>query len=223
MAFRLRLLDGAGRNAGSAPNAVGGARRQAAVLARVAQKAGWGSRRRKMLGSASPRRFGQERDMPTWVACVARVRVDRASGHVTVEKLTVVIDAGTISIRTAPRPRLKARALWGLSMALHEGSEFVKASRRIPTSTPIPRCAWAMYLKSRSSFSLARRRRLASANRQRPRWRPRSGTRSLPPGARAFVICRSGRTPCDRHSTGTPDVAQLFEWRISPARDGTAI
>jgi CO/xanthine dehydrogenase Mo-binding subunit len=40
VAFRLSMLDGAGRNAGSAPNAVGGARRQAAVLARVAEKAG---------------------------------------------------------------------------------------------------------------------------------------------------------------------------------------
>src|SRR5262249_42784376 len=40
--FRLRLLDGAGRNAGSAPNSVGGAKRQARVLERVAAKAGWG-------------------------------------------------------------------------------------------------------------------------------------------------------------------------------------
>jgi isoquinoline 1-oxidoreductase subunit beta len=34
--------------------------------------------------------------MPTWVACVARVRVDRASGGVMVEKRTLVVDAGTI-------------------------------------------------------------------------------------------------------------------------------
>jgi isoquinoline 1-oxidoreductase subunit beta len=38
--FRLRMLDGVGRNAGSPPSAVGGARRQAAVLARAADKAG---------------------------------------------------------------------------------------------------------------------------------------------------------------------------------------
>src|SRR5579862_490231 len=43
VAFRLRLLDGAGRNSGLTPNAVGGAHRQASVLARVAEKAGWGS------------------------------------------------------------------------------------------------------------------------------------------------------------------------------------
>ena len=95
VAFRLRLLDGAGRNAGSAPNSVGGAQRQAAVLARVAQKAGWGSAMPKDVGLGVASTFGQERDMPTWVACVARVRVDRTSGHVTVEKLTLVVDAGT--------------------------------------------------------------------------------------------------------------------------------
>src|SRR5262245_41858316 len=43
VAFRTGLLDGAGHNAGSAPNAVGGAKRQAAVLKRAAEKAGWGA------------------------------------------------------------------------------------------------------------------------------------------------------------------------------------
>ena len=76
--------------------AVGGAHRQAAVLARVAEKAGWGGRMPKDVGLGVATTFGQERDMPTWVACVARVRVDRTSGHVTVEKLTLVIDAGTV-------------------------------------------------------------------------------------------------------------------------------
>jgi isoquinoline 1-oxidoreductase beta subunit len=94
--FRLRLLDGAGRNAGSPPNSVGGAHRQAAVLARVAEKAGWGSATPNDVGLGVATTFGQEREMPTWVACVARVRVDRTSGRVTVEKLTLVIDAGTI-------------------------------------------------------------------------------------------------------------------------------
>jgi CO/xanthine dehydrogenase Mo-binding subunit len=41
VAFRLRMLDGVGRNAGSAPNSVGGAHRQAAVLRRAAEKSGW--------------------------------------------------------------------------------------------------------------------------------------------------------------------------------------
>ena len=80
VAFRLRMLDGAGRNAGSAPSAVGGARRQAAVLARVVEKAAWGGTMPKDVGLGVATTFGQERDMPTWVACVARVHVDRASG-----------------------------------------------------------------------------------------------------------------------------------------------
>jgi isoquinoline 1-oxidoreductase beta subunit len=126
VAFRLRLLDGAGRNAGSPPNSVGGARRQAAVLARVAKKAGWGSVTPADVGLGVATTFGQERDMPTWVGCVARVRVDRTSGRVTVEKLTLVVDAGTIIHPNSAEAQVEGGALWGLSMALHEGSEFVK-------------------------------------------------------------------------------------------------
>lgn len=124
VAFRLRLLDGTGRNSGSAPNSVGGAHRQAAVLARVAQKAGWGSPMSKDVGLGVATTFGQERDMPTWCACVARVRVDRTSGHVTVEKLTLVIDAGTIIHPDGAAAQVEGGALWGVSMALYEGSEF---------------------------------------------------------------------------------------------------
>ena len=94
--FRLRMLDGAGRNARSRPDAVGGARRQAAVLARLAQKVSWGSALPKDVGLGIATTSGQERGMPTWVACAARVRVDRSSGRVAVEKLTLVVDAGTI-------------------------------------------------------------------------------------------------------------------------------
>jgi CO/xanthine dehydrogenase Mo-binding subunit len=125
VAFRLRLLNGVGRNSGSAPNAVGGAHRQAAVLARVAEKTGWGSGMPNDVGLGVATSFGQERTMPTWVACVARVRVDRTSGHITVEKLTLVIDAGTVIHPDGAAAQVEGGALWGLSMALHEGSEFV--------------------------------------------------------------------------------------------------
>jgi isoquinoline 1-oxidoreductase subunit beta len=140
VAFRLRLLDGAGRNAGSARSAVGGARRQAAVLARVAQKAGWGGATPKDVGLGVATSFGQERDMPTWVACAARVRIDRASGSVTVEKLTLVVDAGTIVHPDSAQAQVEGAALWGLSMALHEGSEFVKGQPKdtnLDTYTPL--------------------------------------------------------------------------------------
>src|SRR5471032_703620 len=90
LAFRLRLLAGSGKNG------VGGALRQAQVLQRAADKAGWGSKMPADTGLGIATTFGQERAMPTWCACVARVRVNRSTGVVKVEKLTVVVDAGTI-------------------------------------------------------------------------------------------------------------------------------
>src|SRR5271166_6078650 len=69
VAFRARMLDGSGRNAGSAPNSVGGAKRQRAVVERVAEKAGWGAAMPKDTGLGVATTFGQERDMPTWIAC----------------------------------------------------------------------------------------------------------------------------------------------------------
>jgi CO/xanthine dehydrogenase Mo-binding subunit len=131
-AFRLRLLDGSGRNAGSSPNSVGGARRQARVLARLMEKTGSGAPTPPDTGVGIATTFGQERDMPTWVACAARVRVDRRSGVVSVEKLTFVIDAGTIIDPGGAEAQVQGGALWGLSMALHEGTEF---SRGQPMAT----------------------------------------------------------------------------------------
>ncbi len=125
VAFRLKLLTGAGRNAGSAPTAVGGSHRQAEVVRRVAERAGWGSTPPPNSGLGIASSFGQERDMPTWVACVARVRVDRATGAVSVERLTIVVDAGTVVDPDSARAQIEGSALWGLSMALHEGTEFV--------------------------------------------------------------------------------------------------
>src|ERR1043166_5733955 len=126
VAFRIGLLDGAGRNAGSVPNAVGGAKRQAAVLKRAAEKGGWGAAMPKDTGLGVATTFGQARSMPTWVACVARVRVDRRSGTVMVEKLTIVVDAGTLVHPDGALAQVEGSALWGLSMTLYEGTEFVK-------------------------------------------------------------------------------------------------
>jgi isoquinoline 1-oxidoreductase beta subunit len=125
VAFRIGLLDGAGRNAGSALSALGGAKRQAAVLTRAAEKAGWGAPMPKDTGLGVATSFGQERAMPTWFACVARVHVDRRSGAVAVEKLTIVVDAGTIVHPDGALAQIQGSVLWGLSMALYEGTEFV--------------------------------------------------------------------------------------------------
>jgi len=124
LAFRLKMLDATGRNAGSAPNAVGGAKRQAAVLKRLADKAGWGKPLPKNTGLGLATTFGQERDMPTWVACAARVNVDPATGAVKVEKLTLVADAGTIVHPDGALAQMEGAALWGMSLALFEGTAF---------------------------------------------------------------------------------------------------
>jgi CO/xanthine dehydrogenase Mo-binding subunit len=124
VAFRLAHLTGAGRNAGEAPNAVGGALRQANVVRRVADRAGWGRALPSDTGLGIATSFGQEREMPTWCACVVQVHVDRKTGVVTVEKIWMEIDAGTIVDPGGAMAQIEGGTLWGLSMALHEGTEF---------------------------------------------------------------------------------------------------
>ena len=68
--------------------------------------------------------------MPTWVACVAEVAVDSATGAVSVRKLTVVTDAGTLIDPDSAHAQTEGAALWGLSMALYEGTEFVAGEVR---------------------------------------------------------------------------------------------
>lgn len=78
--------------------------------------------------------------MPTWVACVARVKVDRKTGLVKVEKLTILTDAGTIVDPNSARAQTEGGALWGMSMALHEGTEFLNGQVKdtnLNTYTPL--------------------------------------------------------------------------------------
>jgi CO/xanthine dehydrogenase Mo-binding subunit len=138
--FRLAMLDGAGRNAGSAPTSIGGALRQARVLQRAAEKGGWGTPMPADTGLGIATTFGQERPMPTWTACVARVRVDRKSGVVKLEKLTVVVDSGTVVDPDGALAQAEGASLWGASLALHEGSEFVNGQvkdKNLDTYTPL--------------------------------------------------------------------------------------
>ncbi|MCW6511995.1 xanthine dehydrogenase family protein molybdopterin-binding subunit [Lichenifustis flavocetrariae] len=130
LAFRLARLTGRGINAGSAPNAVGGAHRQANVLRRVAERAGWGRALPTGSGLGLASSFGQERDMPTWCACAAEVAVDQATGVVTVRKLWVEIDAGAIINPDGARAQAEGAVLWGLSMALYEGTDFANGRVR---------------------------------------------------------------------------------------------
>jgi isoquinoline 1-oxidoreductase beta subunit len=122
--FRLTLLDGTGKNAGSAPNSVGGAHRLANVLRKVKAKSNWGATLAADEGMGVATTYGQERNMPTWVACVAKARVDRASGAVTVSDLYMDFDCGTMVHPDGAMAQAEGSALWGLSLALHEGTTF---------------------------------------------------------------------------------------------------
>ncbi|WP_441254351.1 molybdopterin cofactor-binding domain-containing protein [Bradyrhizobium sp. 613_E4_N2_2] len=140
LVFRLARLTGRGINAGSAPNAVGGANRQANVLRRVAERAGWGRSLPANTGLGLASSFGQERGMPTWCACAAEVEVDRRAGVVAVRKLWLDIDAGTIIDPDGARAQAEGAMLWGLSMALHEGTDFANGKVRdtnLDTYTPV--------------------------------------------------------------------------------------
>lgn len=138
--YRLALLDAAGKNAGSAPNAVGGAARLAAVLEDVRDRAGWGKSlpQGEALGVAVA--HGQERTMPTWTACVAHVAVDAASKKVTVKKIWQAIDCGTVVHPDGAMAQAEGATLWGLSLALHEGTAFEQGQvkdRNLNTYTPL--------------------------------------------------------------------------------------
>jgi CO/xanthine dehydrogenase Mo-binding subunit len=128
--FRLGRFTGRGINAGSSPNAVGGASRQANVLRRVAQRAGWGRKMPVNTGLGLASSFGQDRDMPTWCACAAEVEVDRKTGVVSVRKLWLDIDAGSVIDPDGARAQAEGAMLWGLSMALYEGTDFVNGKVR---------------------------------------------------------------------------------------------
>ncbi len=120
--FRLRLLDAAGKNAGTEPNSVGGAARLAAVLRDVCERSGWGRKlpRNEALGVAVS--HGQERNMPTWTACVAHVGVDPDSREIKVRKIWQTLDCGTVVHPDGAMAQAEGATLWGLSLALHEGT-----------------------------------------------------------------------------------------------------
>jgi isoquinoline 1-oxidoreductase beta subunit len=121
--FRLDHLKAEGINAGSAPNAVGGASRQAAVLKRVAEMSGYGKielPEGTAMGIATT--FGQSRSMPTWTAAVVKLAVDSETGEVDVQKMWLAFDCGTVVDPDGARAQCEGAALWGLSMALYEGT-----------------------------------------------------------------------------------------------------
>ena len=124
LAYRLSLLDGRGKNAGGEGSTVGGASRLRSVLEDAALRSEWGRvmPANEALGIAVG--HGQERGMPTWVACVAHVAVAEDNQRVTVRKLWQSIDVGTVVNPSGAMAQAEGAALWGLSLALHEGAVF---------------------------------------------------------------------------------------------------
>ncbi len=138
--FRLELLDGKGKNAGNVPESVGGAKRLAHVLKVLKKQSGWGKSLPASEGMGVATAFGQERTMPTWVACAAHVSVDKESGQVTVKKLSVTVDCGTVVHPDGALAQMEGSTLWGLSLALHEGTQIKHgqvAANNLHTYTPL--------------------------------------------------------------------------------------
>ncbi len=127
--FRLRMLDGKGNQAGSAPSSVGGASRLAYVLGEVIARSGYGKKilpkNTAMVMACS---FGQERNMPTWVACVAEVSVDPETGVFQVKKLTLTADVGTIVNPDSTIAQMQGGLLWGLSLATKDSSSVLNGA-----------------------------------------------------------------------------------------------
>lgn len=138
--FRLARLDAAGKNAGSAPTAVDGAARLANVLRDVSARSGWGGELPDNEGLGVAVSFGQERANPTWTACVAHVAVDPDSSAVMVKKIWQSIDCGTVVHPDGAMAQAEGATLWGLSLALHEGTEIESGEvrdRNLNTYTPL--------------------------------------------------------------------------------------
>jgi len=138
--FRLGMLDAAGKNAGDQHGAVGGAARQVAVLKDVRERSGWGRElpEGEALGVAVC--FGQQRDMATWIGCVAHVAVDKESKSVKVKKIWQSIDCGTVVHPDGAMAQAEGATLWGVSLAVHEGTTFKDGQvvdRNLDTYTPL--------------------------------------------------------------------------------------
>ena len=138
--MRIAMLDGAGKHAGDDHGTVGGANRLRAVLEDVRDRSGWGGElpEGEALGVAVT--AGQERNMGTWIGCVAHVAVDPATKAVEVKKIWQTIDCGTVVHPEGAMSQAEGACLWGVSLALHEGTVFKDgqvADQNLDTYTPL--------------------------------------------------------------------------------------
>ena len=76
--------------------------------------------------------------MPTWSACVAHVAVD--GDQVKVRKLWQTVDCGTVVHPDGAMAQAEGATLWGLSIAMHEGTVFENGQvtdRNLDTYRPL--------------------------------------------------------------------------------------
>ena len=143
----------------------------------------------------------EERQSPTWVAGVAEVTVDPATGKYRINKLTIAMDMGT-----AINPHERQGADPGLG-AVGRKPGHVRAAdlqERRDRAEQLPRVqadpAGATCRRSTSSSSSPAVIRAASASRPRPSSRRRWPTPSSTPSACACGTCRSRPRRCWRGS-----------------------
>lgn len=138
--FRLQMLDGKGKQAGIPPETVGGALRLKHVLEVLKKQINYGSTLEPNEGIGIALSSGQERTNAALIATSAHVRVDPDNGSIHVKKLVMVVDAGVIIHPDGARAQLEGGALWGVSLALNEQTEFVNGQVRdvnLNSYTPI--------------------------------------------------------------------------------------
>ncbi len=90
------------------------------VLETAASKAGWGRKPKagQAMGIAYHLSFG------TYVAEVAEVSVDKATGKITVHKVTCAVDCGSVVNPDTVKAQMESGILMGLSAALKEKVDF---------------------------------------------------------------------------------------------------
>ncbi|HZP92271.1 MAG TPA: molybdopterin cofactor-binding domain-containing protein [Burkholderiales bacterium] len=100
---------------------VGGALRLANCLRVATRAAGYGAKRLPPnTGMGIAVTAAEERQSPTWVASVAEVTVDPASGKYRINRLTIAMDCGTVVNPRNVEAQIRGSALWGASQIMSE-------------------------------------------------------------------------------------------------------
>ena len=100
---------------------VGGALRLANCLRIAAGRAGWGAKKLPPnTGMGIAVSSAEERQSPTWVACIAEVTVDPKTGQYKINRLTIAMDPGTVINPLNAKAQIQGAALWGTSQVMAE-------------------------------------------------------------------------------------------------------